>query len=222
MIAVDKDTYDVLWHEDLGSAITSSPILASDGNLYVGSFASNLEKFDPATGNHEAVQKTTDWVWGTPSEVDNNLYFGDLGGNLYSFNIEAGKNNWDVTTIPPDNWNPTDKKTVDEAKYTAITASPLVVNNMLLVATELGAIYQVGPDGKHELWGGQEQQPGGKIYTTPVLAGDLVLVSPMNSDAFLYAYDLNGSRNGRLSPRIKRNHVEYFCFHVCNCIIVDL
>jgi outer membrane protein assembly factor BamB len=200
LIAVDKDTYEVIWHVDLGSAITSSPILASDGNLYVGSFASNLEKFDPATGNHESIQKTTDWVWGTPSEVDNNLYFGDLGGNLYSYNIEAGKNNWDVTTIPPDNWNPTDKKTVDEAKYTAITATPLVVNNMLLVATESGAIYQVGQDGKHELWGGQEQQPGGKIYTTPVLAGDLVLVSPMNSDAFLYAYDLNGNRKWSFKP----------------------
>ena len=200
LIAVDKDTYQILWHEDLGSAITSSPILASDGNLYVGSFASNLEKFDPATGNHEAIQKTTDWVWGTPSEVDNNLYFGDLSGNLYSYNIEAGKNNWDVTTIPPDNWNPTDKKTVDEAKYTAITATPLVVNNMLLVATESGAIYQVGQDGKHELWGVQEQQPGGKIYTTPVLAGDLVLVSPMNSDAFLYAYDLNGNRKWSFKP----------------------
>jgi outer membrane protein assembly factor BamB len=200
LIALDTDTYQTVWHEELGSALTSPPILASDGNLYVGSFDSNLEKFNPATGNHEPVQKTTDWVWGTPSEVDNNLYFGDLSGNLYSYNIEAGKNNWDVTTIPPDGWNPTDNKTADESKLTAITASPLVVNNMLLVATESGAIYQVDQEGKHELWGGQGQQPGGKIYTTPVLAGDLVLVSPMNADAFLYAYDLNGNRKWTFRP----------------------
>jgi glucose dehydrogenase len=132
--------------------------------------------------------------------VDNNLYYGDLSGNLYSYNIEAGKNNWDVTTIPPDGWNPTDQKTADESKLTAITASPLVVNDMLLVATESGAIYQVDQEGKHELWGDQNQQPGGKIYTTPVLAGDLVLVSPMNSDAFLYAYDLNGNRKWSFKP----------------------
>jgi outer membrane protein assembly factor BamB len=200
LFALDTDTYQTVWHEDLGSALTSPPILASDGNLYVGSFDSNLEKFNPATGNHEPVQKTTDWVWGTPSEVDNNLYFGDLSGNLYSYSIEAGKNNWDVTTIPPDGWNPTDGKTADESKLTAITASPLVVNDMLLVATESGAIYQVDQEGKHELWGGQDQQPGGKIYTTPVLAGDLVLVSPMNSDAFLYAYDLNGTRQWSFRP----------------------
>ena len=200
LFAVDKDSYQIVWHEDLGSAITSPPFLASDGNLYVGSFASNLEKFDPATGRHEPVQKTADWVWGTPSEVDNNLYFGDLSGSLYSYNIEDGKNNWDSTTIPPDNWDPAGQKTADESKYTAITTTPLVVNNVLLIATESGAIYQVDEQGKHELWGGREQQPGGKIYTTPVLAGDLVLVSPMNSDAFLYAYDLNGNKKWSFKP----------------------
>jgi outer membrane protein assembly factor BamB len=200
VIALDKDTYQVVWEEDLGSAITSPPILASDGNLYVGTFGSNLEMFDPATGSHESVQKATDWVWGTPSELDNNLYFGDLSGNLYSYNVEAGKNNWDPTTLPPDGWNPTDKKTVDESRLTAITASPLVVNNLVLVATESGAIYRVDQEGQFELWGGKEQQPGGKIYTTPILAGDLVLVSPMNSDAFLYAFDLNGKQEWSFKP----------------------
>lgn len=200
MIALDKDTYQVVWEEDLGSAITSPPILASDGNLYVGTFGSNLEMFDPATGSHEPVQETTDWVWGTPSEVDNNLYFGDLSGNLYSYSTEAGTSNWDVTTIPPDGWNPAGNETADESRLTAITASPLLVNDALLVATESGAIYQVNQEGQYELWGNKEQQPGGKIYTTPVLAGDLVLVSPMNSGAFLYAYDLDGKQEWSFTP----------------------
>ena len=200
LFAMDKDTYQILWEENLGSAITSPPILASDGNLYVGSFASDLTKLNPATGGYEPVEKTTDWVWGTPSESGSNLYFGDLGGHLYSYNTQDGKNNWDPTTLPPDNWDPAGNKTADESKYTAITASPLVVNNTLLVATESGAIYQVDQDGKYELWGGQQQQPGGRIYTTPILAGDLVLVSPMNSDAFLYAYDLNGTKKWSFKP----------------------
>jgi outer membrane protein assembly factor BamB len=200
LIAVDKDSYQVAWQEDLGSAITSPPMLASDGNLYVGSFGSNLEAFNPANGNHESVQKTNDWVWGTPSQVGSNLYFGDLSGNLYSYNIEEGKFNWDITTIPPDGWDPAGNKTADESKNIAITASPLMVNDMLLVATESGAIYQVDQDGQYELWGGKEQQPGGKIYTTPVLAGDLVLVSPMNSDSFLYAYDLDGNKKWSFKP----------------------
>jgi eukaryotic-like serine/threonine-protein kinase len=207
LFAVNKDNYQVAWQEDLGVAITSTPLLASDGNLYVGTFASNLEKLDPAAGNPQAVQKTTDWVWGTPTELDNSLYYGDLSGSLYSYNLETGKYNWNPILLPPDNWDPTSNKTspsqnyVDESNAKAITASPIVVDGAILVATESGAIYKVSPDGKYELWGGQNQQPGGKIYTTPVLAGDVVLVSPMNSGAFLYAYDLNGKQKWSYKPK---------------------
>jgi outer membrane protein assembly factor BamB len=200
MFAVDKDTYQVVWHEDLGSAITSSPILASDGNLYVGSFASSLQMFNPATGNNESVEKTTDWVWGTPTEVEKNLYFGDLAGNLYSYNLETEKYNSNPILLKPDNWAPNANNPPDESKETAITASPVAVSDGILVATESGAIYKVDQAGNQALWGGQEQQPGGKIYTTPILAGDLVLVSPMNSDAFLYAYTLDGVKKWSFKP----------------------
>jgi outer membrane protein assembly factor BamB len=204
LFAVDKDNYQIAWQEDLGVAITSTPLLASDGNLYVGTFASNLEKFDPAVGNHQAVQKTTDWVWGSPTEMDNSLYFGDLSGSLYSYNLKTGKYNWNPILLPPDNYDPASTKadkSANEASATAITASPIAIEGAVLVATESGAIYKVSPDGKYELWGGQNQQPGGKIYTTPVLAGGLVLVSPMNSTAFLYAYDLNGNQKWSYKPK---------------------
>ena len=55
VIAVDANTYEVVWHEELGGAVPGSAVLSEDGNLYVGSLASQLEKFDPATGNHETV-----------------------------------------------------------------------------------------------------------------------------------------------------------------------
>jgi len=179
VFAVDSDSYKIVWQKDLGSAMPNSPVLATDGNLYVGSFASELEKFDPATGDHQVAEKTNDWIWGTPSLVENNLYFGDLSGNLYSYNTEEEKYNWNP--VKPDS---------------AITASPVAVNDVLLVAAESGAIYEVDKDGNSKLW----SQPGGKIYTTPVIAGDLVLVSPMTADAYLYAYDLNGRQVWAFQP----------------------
>jgi outer membrane protein assembly factor BamB len=179
VFAIDKDTYDIVWHQDLGSAIPNSPVLASDGNLYVGSFASQLDRFDPATGNYQTVEKTGAWIWGTPSLVENNLYFGDLEGNFYSYNIEEGKYNW--PPVKPDG---------------PITVSPLLVNDVFLVATESGAIYQVDQEGQSKLW----SQPGGKIYTTPVIAGDLILVSPLGAENYLYAYDLNGHQAWTFKP----------------------
>jgi outer membrane protein assembly factor BamB len=200
MIAVDKDTYQVVWNEDLNSAITSSPVLTSNGNLYVGTFGSKLVEFNPTSGSPKTMEKTNDWVWGTPTQVENNLYFGDLSGNLYSYNIETGKYNWNPIILKPDNWAPNSTKVPDESKETAITASPLAVSDGILVATESGAIYKVDQNGNQTLWGGQQQQPGGKIYTTPVLAGNLVLVSPMTADAFLYAFDLNGTQKWTFKP----------------------
>jgi len=171
VFAIDKSTNAVVWHKNLDGAIPNAPVIASDGNLYVGSFTSELDKLDPATGNFQSAGKTDAWVWGTPTLVDNNLYFGDLSGNFYSYNTETGKYNWNP--VKPDG---------------PITTSPVVVNDVLLVATESGSIYAVDKDGKSKLW----SQPGGKIYTTPVLVGDLVLVAPLGADAYIYAYDLNG------------------------------
>ena len=179
VFAIDKDSYNIIWHKDLEAAIPGSPVLAEDGSLYVGSFNSQLEKFDPATGTHRAVEKTTGWVWGTPSLMENNLYFADLSGNFYSFDITQGKYNW--TPVKPDG---------------PITASPLAFNDVFLVATESGSIYEVNKEGQSKLW----SQPGGKIYTTPVLGGDLVLVSPLGAEAFLYAYDLNGHQAWAFKP----------------------
>ena len=180
VFAIDKDSYKIVWHEDLGGAIPNSPVLGGDGSLYVGSFNSQLEKFDPANGDHQAVEKTTAWVWGTPSLMEDNLYFGDLNGNFYSFDTKEGKYNW--TPVKPNG---------------PITASPLVFNDVILVATESGAIYEVNQEGQSKLW----SQPGGKIYTTPVLASDLVLVSPLGAEAYLYAYDSNGHQAWAFKPQ---------------------
>jgi outer membrane protein assembly factor BamB len=179
MFAIDKQNYNVIWHKDLAGAIPNSPTLAADGSLYIGSFGSELEQVDSATGNHEAVEKTNAWVWGTPLLVDNNLYFGDLNGNFYSYNVEEKKYNWNP--IQPDG---------------PITTSPLALNDGFLIATESGSIYEVTKDGQSKLW----SQPGGKIYTTPVIAGDLVLVAPLGAESYLYAYDFNGHQAWAFKP----------------------
>jgi len=159
-----------------GGLVTFGP----DGMLYVGSLASKLEKFDPATGNHQSLLDAENWVWSTPSLDGDTLYFGDVDGNIYSFNTSSGKLNW--KPVKPDG---------------PITASPLVQNDHILIATESGSIFAVGNDGK-VLW---TQQIGGKIYTTPVAAGDLTIVSPLETDFYLAALDANGRQVWTFTPK---------------------
>jgi len=173
VIAVNIETYEVLWQEDIEGAVAGSAVLGPDGMLYVGSFASQLERFDPATGSHEPVFKAEDWIWSTPSLESDTLYFGDLDGNFYSFNTSTDKLNW--PPVKPDG---------------PITAGPLVLGDSILIATESGSVYQVSQDGQSKIW----SQPGGQIYTTPVQAGELILVTPLGAEAYLYAYNQDGSQ----------------------------
>lgn len=171
VVALDVNTYEVLWHENVNGAVPGSAVLGEDGMLYVGSLASQLVRFDPATGNHSPVLESDYWIWSTPSVDGDTLYFGDLQGKFYSYNTETASLNW--SPIQPDG---------------PITASPLIQSENILLATESGSIYSLDRDGK-VLW---TQSVGGKIYTTPVSAAGLTLVAPLETEFYLAALDENG------------------------------
>ena len=173
IFAIDLETYKIVWHEDVGGAVPGSMILGSDGMLYVGSLAKQLEKFDPATGKHESVLDTNGWIWGTPVADGDNIYFSDVDGYFYSYNTKTGSLNWEP--VQPDS---------------AITASPLVYNDGVLLVTESGNVYFVDGAGDVKLWHGAPDK--GKAYTTPVSAGGYVLVSYIESDYYLIALDDEG------------------------------
>ena len=179
VIAVDANSHEVVWREDLGGAVPGSAVLSEDGSLYVGSLASQLEKFDPATGNHQSVVDAENWVWGTPSLDGDTLYFSDVDGNFYSFDTSSGSQSWNP--IKPNG---------------PVTASPLVREEHILLATESGSIYAIDREGK-VLW---SQEIGGKIYTTPVAVDDLTIVAPLETEFYLVALDLDGRQAWTFTP----------------------
>jgi outer membrane protein assembly factor BamB len=183
VIAVDANTHEVLWREDLGGAVAGSAVLSENGSLYVGSLASQLEKFDPATGNHQSVVDAENWVWSTPSADGDTQYFGDVSGNLYSFNTSTDSLNW--KPVKPEN-----------SEAASITASPLVREDYILVASESGNVFAVDRAGK-VLW---QEEIGGKIYTTPIAVDELTVVAPLETEFYLVALDTNGRQVWTFTP----------------------
>jgi outer membrane protein assembly factor BamB len=179
VFAVNAETYDIVWHQDLGGAVPGSAVLGEEDVLYAGTLASKLEQFDPATGKHQSVVDAENWVWSTPSLDGDTLYFADVDGNIYSFNASTGKLNWNP--VKPDG---------------PVTASPLVREDHILIATESGSVFALSRDGK-VLW---TEEIGGKIYTTPIAAGDLTIVAPLETEFYLAALDLNGRQVWTFTP----------------------
>ena len=183
VFAIDLQTYKVIWREDLGGAVPGGAALGSDGMLYVGSLAKQLERFDPATGAHTPVLDTKGWIWGTPVVDGDNLYFSDYDGYFYSYNMKDAKLNWEP--VKPDS---------------AITASPLVQADKVLLATEAGEIYAVDSTGKVDTWYTANNEKA-KAYTTPIVAGDYVLVAYVESDYYLVALDRDGDQKWTYPPQ---------------------
>lgn len=162
---------------DLGGAVTDSPALGDDG-VYVGSFASTIEFVQP-DGRRETVGNAENWIWASPAFDGETLYYADLSGIIYSLDLATGRQNWDA--VQPDG---------------PVVASLLVDGDQVYVATEAGSFLALDRDGKI-VW---EKTPGGKIYTTPVRSGELILVAPYQAEFALAAYDADGKQAWTFTP----------------------
>ena len=163
---------------DLGGAAPSSPVIV-DGGAYVGSFASNIE-FVTSKGEHNITATATNWVWGTPALDEDTLYYADLNGNMFSFDLKTKKQNWGE--VKPDG---------------PIVAKLLVEGGQIYAATEAGTFFALDKDA-NILW---QKDLGGNIYSSPVAAGDLILVAPYKSDFVLAAYDADGKQAWTFTPQ---------------------
>ncbi|MBN1303829.1 MAG: PQQ-binding-like beta-propeller repeat protein [Anaerolineales bacterium] len=178
LYAVNPETHAVAWIVELNGAVMGAPVVASDNKLYVGSFASRVEVIDTVEKTVSDLLETRGWVWGAPVLDEEMLYFGDLEGNFYAFDISGGELSYPA--IKPDD---------------AIVGSPLVLSDNVVVTTESGNLYFIDSKGKY-----RSQIVDGKIYSAPVLAGELLLVAPSESETLLFAYDLEGKQEWVFTP----------------------
>ncbi len=182
--ALDAQSGESLWKsDDLGGAIAGTPTLSEDGLLYVGTFGSELVALETELGREVWRFPTTGWVWTGPAIDGEKLYFGDLNGALYCANAADGSIEWQVQP------NSEDKR--------AISDRPLVVDDTLYFVDESGNLFAIDTQSGTTRW---RITIEGRLYTSPVIAGDLILVAAVDADAILYAVDTNGNRVWEFTP----------------------
>jgi len=176
LYAVDPQTQKVAWKVDLGGSVPGSPAVSADGStLYIGGFTKMVSAINTADGSIRWTAATKDWVWDAPALDGDTVYAADISGNIYSLGAPNGKNAW--PDVQPDG---------------PITASPVVLaNGTMVVVTESGLAYAFDRVGS-KAWG-VGTNIGGKIYTTPVVSGNLILVAPLGADSLLAALNSSGN-----------------------------
>ena len=173
LYAFSISAQDVIWETEVGGAIPGSPVLDADGTLYLGSFDAKVEAIDPSTHSIKWSFGTEGWIWDAPVIEKDTLYVGDLDGNFYAINTSDGRQIW--SPIQPNG---------------TIIGSPLITEDFIVIGTESGSAYAINSEGAI-VW---QQAIGGKLYTSPVQGGDLIIFSPMEMEnkALLVALDFEG------------------------------
>lgn len=183
--AANLETGELVWQSgDLGGAMVGQPTLSGDGVLYIGTFASEMLALDTSNGAVLWRSPTNGWVWSGPTLSDGVLYFGDLNGVFYAIDAGTGQQVW---TVEPEVVGP---------DY-SISDRPLVVNDTVYYTSESGVLYAVDAQTGSPRW---NKTVGGKLYASPALAGDLILVAPIGADNLVIAYDLDGNQQWAYTP----------------------
>lgn len=121
----------VRWSLPLLGRVASSPVLSSDGTLYVTSYDDgSLHGVDVATGAVKWTYDAAGLVYGSPAVGSNGrVYFGDSLGNFYAINPAA----YATANANPVAWT----KRADSGFY----SSPAIVNGSILANTNRSVMY---------------------------------------------------------------------------------
>ena len=169
--AVNAQTGKQVWVQSLDGAVLGSLVLGTDNSLYAGSYGGTVYAFSTANGSNKSIATASSWIWYGPALEGTTLYFADGNGALYAQPVSGTGQAW------------------KQALNGAITGTPLVTADNIVIGTEAGNVYFVDRAGKNL----HPVSITGKIYSSPVAAGTLVLVAPTGGDAVLVALDQTGT-----------------------------
>jgi outer membrane protein assembly factor BamB len=182
--ALDAQSGELIWQsKDLGGAVVGTPAIGPDGTLYVGSFGQLMNALNPQNGEVIWSKSTTGWIWGGPALDQGVLYFGDLDGVFYAMNAADGSIRWQT---PPTN-NTT----------SSIPDRPLVISDTVYFTSENGILFAASTaDGNPR----SILQVDGKLYASPQVIGDLILLTQVGKGPILIAVDKNGAQKWVYPP----------------------
>lgn len=160
---------------ELNGAVVASPVYdAETDSIYIGSLANEFVRIDRKSGEilwRYNAEGALGSVWAEPVLMNGEVIVGDENGRIVSLSPQTGTENWSMNT-----------------GGSLFGGLALVEGQGFLVALEDGTITLYGAN-QASIW---SRKIEGKIYDTPTISGDLILVGAVKGDNLVYAFDLQG------------------------------
>ncbi|MGD8457390.1 MAG: PQQ-binding-like beta-propeller repeat protein [Anaerolineales bacterium] len=168
------------WIRPVNGAMVSPPAISPEGALFVGTFGSEVVAIDSQRGEILWENPTNNWVWAGPAYYDGLVVAADMDGMVYAFDAGSGDTLWVFDTDSP------------------IIGSPLIHDGTIYIATESGKVFTLDTDGKR----GWTETIGGRLLSSPVAAGDLILFGVVDGESgeVIVALDANGNQQWVFAP----------------------
>ena len=179
--AVNAASGKQAWVQTLDGAVLGTPVLGTDNMLYVGTYSGSIYRLSTSNGSNKPLAKASSWVWYGPALDGTTLYFGDGNGALYAQPVGDTGQSW------------------KQALTGAVIGTPLVGADTIVIGTEAGKVYFIDKTGKNL----RPISITGKVYASPVAAGNLILVAPTvpnATDPILVALDQTGTVKWSFTP----------------------
>ncbi len=170
--AIDAGTGELRWDEPFQTrgGIGSTPMIV-DGIVLIGSFDSRFYGIEASTGNMRwAFEEAGNWFWMLPARDGGTIYAGSMDGKVYPLDTGTGELA-SVWPSPFDAGGP-------------IKSSPVIVGDVLVLATESGNVIGVDLVSGEQAWSADLEI---KVFAPLAASGGNAFVNAQ--DNRLYAFD---------------------------------
>jgi outer membrane protein assembly factor BamB len=131
--AVNAEDGEELWNRKVDGGVVGSPLVFGN-TVYVGTLDRNIYALDAVTGELKWKFSGDNWFWASPVTDGTTIYAATLGGAVYAIDL-TGREVWSSPT-----------------KVSGpVLASPLILSDTLVVATDSKQVHQLSLiDGREE------------------------------------------------------------------------